>query len=576
MRNIVTGWTRPFLVILVSASLAACGGGGGDSASPPAPPPPPPPPSAEDFNSASQFLTLASFGPTHTEIENLVYSDPSAWYRGQLNRTPTLHLSGLLASGAENFVGDDRASRDSFWNVAASSDDQLRQRMAYALSQILVVSESGSSPLSGLPLTMGHYMDILTRNALGNYRDLLDEVTYSPAMAVYLTYLRNRKGNMNTGRVPDENYAREIMQLFTIGLVELNLDGSVRLDGNGQPIETYDNTDITGLARVFTGLSLDAPDFWSGWEPVPSQYARLRMFDSQHSELEKRFLDTVIPPGTDGTTSINMALDALFNHPNMAPFLGRQLIQRFTTSNPSPAYIGRVSNAFERGLFTLPDGTTVGEGRRGDLAATLAAVLFDPEASIPEGQQSDGHGKVREPLIRFLHWARAFNVNGSNAANELALRDTSNPSLLGQHAYAAPSVFNFYRPGYVAPGSETGAAGLVAPELQILSETSAIGYANFMGWFVRDDAPGSDRSNGQGWNPDYSNEIPLANDPAALMDRLDLILTQGRLRQDTRDRIINVVNRISLSDGVESEQRRHRVHTAVLMIVTSPEYIVQR
>lgn len=582
MRTRVSTSLRPILVALFSASLAACGGGGGSSSSstpaPTTPPPPvtPPPVSSEDLNTAAKFLTAASFGPTFTEIEDLAYSNQSAWFRAQLAETPTLHLNTLLALDAKNFMGDQRSSRDSFWRTAAGSDDQLRQRMAYALSQILVVSESRTSALNGQPLTMAHYMDVLTRNALGNYRDLLEEVTYSPAMATYLTYLRNRKGNMNTGRVPDENYARELMQLFTIGLVELNLDGTMRLDGNGQPIETYNNSDITGLARVFTGLSFNAPNFWNGREPLESQYAPLIMFDSQHSELEKRFLDTVIPPATDGDTSIDLALDALFNHPNMAPFLGRQLIQRFTTSNPSSAYIGRVSAAFESGQFTLPDGSSVGDGRRGDLAATLAAILFDPEAQIPEAQQPVGYGKVREPVIRFLHWARAFNVNASNSDNELLLQDSSNPVLLAQQAYMSPSVFNFYRPGYVAPGTQTGAAGLVAPELQILSETSAIGYSNFMGFFVRDDAPGGDRANGQGWHADYSNEIPLADDPAALLDRLDLMLTQGRLRTSTRDRITDVINRISLTAGDEETARRNRVHTAVLMVVTSPEFMVQR
>ena len=270
-----------------------------------------------------------------------------------------------------------------FIDEAIAGDDQLRQRMVFALSEIIVVSSN--SDLDDYPESMAYYVDILSDNAFGNYRDLLKEITYAPAMASYLTYLANEKGDPEMGRVPDENYARELLQLFTIGLNELNQDGSVKLSG-GQPVEIFDNDDITGLAKVFTGMSVKGSEFYDLFNDCntrndcPQFYQPLEVFADFHSDLEKEFLGLTIPANTAGVQSIDMALDEIFSHPNVAPFVSRQLIQRFVTSHPQPAYIRRVANAFDAGRFTLPDGTVVGTSRRGDLKATLAAVLLDNNA----------------------------------------------------------------------------------------------------------------------------------------------------------------------------------------------------
>ncbi|WP_300528675.1 DUF1800 domain-containing protein [Maricaulis sp.] len=572
-------------VLALTLSLAACGGGGGGTSdggtnAPPAPPQPPTPTpqpvTRQAILEASKFLNQATFGPTYTEAEDLAYSSQSLWLRDQFAAAPTLHVDALLADGVANDFESFRAASDSYWGAIISGEDQLRQRMVFALSQILVISEGQTSVLSGLPLTSAHYMDILSRNAFGNYRDLLEDVTYSPAMAAYLTYLYNAKGDMETGRVPDENYAREIMQLFTIGLVELRMDGSVVMDGNGRPIETYDNTDVTGLARVFTGLGLNGENFWPDDSVADATYTPLEVFEFFHSDLEKSFLGTTIPAGTRARTSIDTALDTLFNHPNLPPFISRQLIQRFTTSHPSPAYIQRVATVFANGSYTLPDGTVIGEGQRGDLAATLAAILMDSEARQAPDTAPNDWGKVREPVLRFTHWARAFGIDGTQAWREDYLWDTSSSGSLGQHPFRAPSVFNFYRPGYVAPGTETGAAGLTAPELQIVNEASVIGFANFMSAFITDNTWGDNRTETLGFHPDYTAEMAIADDPDALLDRLDAVFTYGTLSTATRDRMREIIAGVPIDDQAPDEGRLGRVQIGVLMILTAPEYTVLR
>jgi len=532
---------------------------------------------------AARFLSQATFGPDSASIEALSGSGLEAWLLAELAKPPTLHLQDVLARFPEdgNFLDEQGnllpeviyAASDSFWEKAISADDQLRQRMAFALSQILVVSTQGD--LTRVPQTVAAYMDVLTAGAFGNFRDLLEDVTYSPAMAAFLTYLRNEKADPATGRVPDENYARELMQLFTIGLVELNPDGTPVAGPQGEPVELFDNGDITGLAKVFTGLSFAGAGFRAPLRsiPYPSFYRPLEMFDPFHSSEEKTFLGTTIAAGTGGRQSIKLALDTIFNHPNVGPFLGRQLIQRFITSHPSPGYVGRVGRAFDSGLYSLPSGTTVGDGRRGDLAATLAAILFDSEARDSSSLQGTTFGKLREPVIRFTHWARAFEVNSADASNERLLRDTGSPERLGQHPYRAPSVFNFYRPGYIAPGTETGAAGLTAPELQIANAATVMGYPNFLTIYAVGRSPRVDPTRPPAFTASYEAEAALAANPQALLDHLDLLLTHGTLREDTRERISEALSVVN-ADTDAGLQARARL--ASVMVMTSPEYIVLR
>jgi uncharacterized protein (DUF1800 family) len=531
---------------------------------------------------ASRFLMQATFGPTQEDIDELVSLGYSAWIRRQFNASSESNVTEIrqiqadyAARGAT--VGAE-ALADIAWRDMIDGEDQLRQRMVFALSQIFVVSYENSDVAETLA-SAAYYMDILDQNAFGNHRDLIEDVTYSPSMAQFLTYLNNRKEDPAENRVPDENYAREIMQLFTIGLVELNPDGTPRLDGSGNAVETYDNDDITGLAKVFTGLSWDDGEFGGRFadRTVPiATYSPLAIFEQEHSTSEKAFLGVTIPANTPASQSIDIALDALFNHQNAAPFFARQLIQRFVTSNPSPRYVRNVAAAYETGYFQLPDGSTVGSLQRGDMRAVIAAVLLDDEARLPASLADPHFGKVREPVIRFTHWARVADLNSAsvlddgNLEGQNDLEETAPPTRLGQQAYRSPSVFNFFRPGYVAAGTETGDLGLVAPELQIVTTASVTAYANFMMSRIEEaDAL-------ETYRPGYSRELSLANDPAALVDHLNLVMTAGAMQPSTRDAIVAAVSGVPLRAGSEPQDRRRRVNAAMLMTTLSSEYYVQR
>ncbi|MEM9494807.1 MAG: DUF1800 family protein [Pseudomonadota bacterium] len=575
---------RTVLAVCAAVMLAAgCSGpsdapagGGGDENPPPTTPPTPSPPQpdpggASSSAEASRFLSQATFGPSAADIDQFQTVGASAWMMAEFEkRHESLLESVLIAEAAGEDIGPDQLA-ETFWTRAIQSDDQLRQRVGFALSQILVASYSDAE-LARRPVAMANYMDIMAAGAFGNFRQTLENVTYSPAMAIYLTYLQNQKADEAREVVPDENYAREIMQLFTIGLLELQPNGEPRLDSSGQPIETYDNVDVTELAKVFTGLSWAARDRFLGRpQSIESEYLPLVMFDDEHSEEPKSFLGVTIPAGTGGERSIDIALDTLFNHPNTAPFISRQLIQRLVTSNPSPDYVARVANAFAAGVYQMPNGQNAGAGARGDMRAVVAAILFDAEARDTARMTGAGAGKLREPVLRFTHWARAFGVSDTDTDERDVddLQDTRAPSQLNQQAYRSPSVFNFYRPGFVAPGSESADAGLVAPELQITTASSVTGYANFIAEFIaRDGADGAFAS-------DYTEEVRLAGDPAALVDHLDLVLAYNELRPETRSRAIEAVTAITEgSGGFTRDELRARV--AILFIMTSSDYIVAR
>lgn len=554
------------------------------------PPQPPEPPLASTISlpdpETIAFLTQATFGPTEALLEALKHSSQSEWVVAQFEEPPTYHLPNVLATLPDGDIWDlngnyvPRAINyavASFWEAAIVGEDQLRQRMAFALSQILVASGGIGSPLQAEPHTQAAYMDILVRHAFGNYRDLLGEVTYSVAMSQYLTYLQNTKGDPENGRVPDENYARELMQLFTIGLVELNPDGTSKLSG-GKPIETYTNEDIIGLARVFTGLSYDEEEFWQLREQrdPDAHYTPLKMFPEWHSALEKAFLGTTVPPNTSGAISIDLALDRLFNHPNVGPFIGRQLIQRFVTSNPKPDYVARVTLAFDTGAFALPDGTVVGEGRRGDLKATIAAILFDAEARDSDRRNAPDFGKLREPALRLTHWARAFDVNSADASAPWSLYYSGGATSLSQHPFHAPSVFNFYRPGYVPPGTEAEALSLVAPEFQLVNSVSVIGYANFMSRFIFEYESGANEASPPTFQPDYADEIALAHEPVALVAHLNAFLTNNHLTETSKKRISSILKDLPVRAETKDEDLKRRAELAVLLVMTSPEYLIQR
>lgn len=569
-------------MLFLAIFLTACAVEGPESAIPPAAQlvetaPAAPPPSQEESkpellieteSEAARFLIRSGFGGSADEIDALVGSIKTDWIRSQISQPKTEYLSEILSlNGNPNTLLGQSPHSAIFMRAGIEGNDQLRQRMVFALSQILVVSDNGSG---GQMNSMGYYLDLLSEHAFGNYRDLLEEITYSPAMGEYLTYVQNEKGDPRSGRMPDENYAREILQLFTIGLVELELDGTPKIGPDGRHVETYTNNDVVGLAKVFTGLSLKGPTFRKVNADHDAQYSRLKAFPDRHSIQEKSFLGTTIPAGTGVEESIDLALDHLFEHPNVAPFVSRQLIQRFTASNPSPDYVERVAIAFNAGSYVADDGSEFGTGVRGDLEATIAAVLLDP--SVGEIEQTSG--KIREPVLKFIQWARVFDVGNLDFSNERPLVSTASATnSLGQHAFRSPSVFNFYRPGYIAPGTQSGDAGLTAPEFQLINEGSVVGYINFM-YDYAIDRTGVRNGAVSSFLPDYAAEYELMEKPADLVDRLDLLLTGKTLSNETRASVLEAISAMPISENNPERDYKDRLAVAITMITASPAYAV--
>lgn len=563
-------WTSLFL----AGFLAACGGGGGGGgggSTGPTPAAVPPPTEAE----AGRLLSQATFGATDADIEQVRATTLEAWIRSQISApvsTPG-HQAFLETRLAELRQASPTAQLspdlfyDSWWRTAVNGPDQLRQRVAFAYSQIFVISV-GSDVID--PRGAGAYYDMLTANAFGNYRDLLQAVTLHPMMGRYLTYLGNMKEDAAGTRTPDENYAREIMQLMTIGLFQLNADGTQRLDLNGSPIPAYTSADISGLAKVFTGLSWYSPTptnttFFGGARDPDAAIRPMIFYPQHHSTSQKSFLGVTIPASTtvDGPGDLKIALDTLFNHPNTGPFVSRQLIQRLVTSNPSPDYVRRVSAAFNNN----------GSGVRGDMAAVITAILMDPEARSATAASDPAFGKLREPVIRMTHMLRAFK--STSATGRWQVRTTSASTSLGQSPLNAASVFNFWRPGYVPPATTAlGARGLAAPEFQIVNEVTNAGYVNTVTQVV---------NSGLGVSNDVrlstSEELLLAEKPDQLADRLNRLLLSGQMSAALRKRVIDAVNSYSVSSSDANQvaqARNNRVKAALLIVMTSPEYLVQK
>jgi len=581
---------RHVLALLAALTVSACGSGGVANQTDPGSPPPakplqPPPVVAPSVTraQAARFLTQASMGPTEAEITRVVNLGYAGWIDAQLALPATSHRAywevrdaAIRAATPGSTAGQDQVY-ESFWKQAVTGEDQLRQRVVWALSQIFVISLADSN-VGGNPRAVAAWLDMLGEQGLGNYRQLLESVSRHPMMGLYLSHLRNQKANPNTGRVPDENYAREVTQLFSIGLVELNEDGTPRLTG-GSPTDTYSNADISGIARVFTGWSWSCPNgtdntcFIVGIVDGVSDPDRgikpMQAFQQFHSIEEKRFLSAVIPAQTtpDPHSSLRVALDTLANHPNVGPFIGRQLIQRLVTSNPSPTYVRDIARVWANN----------GQGVRGDLRAVVRAIPLHPEARGPATNTS---GKLREPVLRLAAAMRALGFQSDTGWWRVGNTDNA-ATALGQTPMRAPSVFNFYRPGYVAPGTSSAARGLAAPELQIAHETSAAGYVNFMRDAVSAGVGNNNTLNNvtrRDIQADFSAEIALANDPAALVDRAFLrLLPHVTVSDELRTDIVAAVGSIALpTTGSTATALRNRVNTALLLTLVSAEFQVQR
>ncbi len=571
-----TGTGAGAAVALSALTLAACGGGGGGSSTPPTqnPPPPPPvvpPPVTITDTEAARFLLQAQFAVTDTDLATLKANGYSAWLTASYNQPlGQTGVAWLDSRGHNSITSEQRYFWPQFgdfmiWNQLLAGPDQMRKRLALALSEFFVVS---LSPIDGFypPYVIGAYWDVLTANVYGNFRTLLERITLNAGMGFFLNTKGNLKEDAN-GRQPDENYAREIMQLFTIGLLELNQDGTPRLDANNQPIETYGQSDITNLARVFTGYDWDylanGGNFtnvaWHDYDVPNTRFATNPMWfnPANHSNLAVTFLGTTIPANTPGPEALRLALDRLFNHANTGPFFARQMIQRLVTSNPSPAYVGRVAAVFANN----------GAGTRGDLKAVWTAILTDTEARRAPGPSDTLSGKLREPVVRFVQWAQTVgttSTNGDYQIYDLSGSDTS----LGQSALRSPSVFNFFRPGYVPPNTAIASAGKQAPEFQLVNETTAAGYINFM--------QGMTRNGYIDVRPTYAALLPIAHDVPAVLAWLNLRLTANQLSAETLTLVQAVMTAFNLTATSADNAKLDMLATACFLILCSPEYLVQK
>lgn len=537
---------------LVPLALTACGGGGGSgsTATVATTPPPPVVSTGPTRAQAARFLAQASLSSTAAEITQVQTLGYGAWLDQQmaLPRSST-NVAWLRSKGfdALAYKSSQAGADQMLWRKLLASPDPMRQRMTLALSEIIVVSVAGIANTAFRQFAAAAFMDILEANAFGDYRTLLEQVSTSVAMGGYLTYKGNVKANASTGSLPDENYAREVMQLFSVGLAQLNQDGSVKLGSNGQPLETYVQDDVSQLARVFTGWNLDTT---VGTSDDPNRIViPMVQYASRHELGTKSFLGTVIPANTDGVNSLRIALDTLMAHPNMGPFVGRQLIQRLVTSQPSAAYVSRVAATFNNN----------GSGVKGDLRAVLRAVLLDTEARADVAVTDPTFGKLREPMIRFVQWARTFGV--TDVTDEWKIGDLTDPATkLGQSPLRSPSVFNFFRPGYVPPNSPIGAR--TAPEFQITTESSVAGYVNFMQGAI---------SNGvSGLKADYTSIRTVVSDSAALLAELNVVLAAGQLSAATLASLKSALDSISVATTAGSN---NRLYAAITLVMASPEYI---
>lgn len=569
------------LLIAGSMLLAACGGNGGSDPSPASgtsPPPAGPPtgPPAVTMAQAYKFLNQATFGATEAEARRLIALGDSStaysrWIDEQLALPATTQLAYVQAAMPNPIpagfnAGSLNTQRQDIWfQNAVRGPDQLRQRVAWALSQIMVVSQG---LLVNYPFGLADYYDVLARDAFGDYRRLVEDVTLHPMMGRYLSMLGNQKPNTALNIRPDENYARELMQLFTIGLVELNTDGSIRRDSQGNPIPTYDQAIIEGFAHVYTGwnwaCAAGSPTtctFASTRVTNANQVLPMQAFAEQHDTGTKLMLSyagalrTSVPAGQTPAQDLRDALDNIAGHPNVAPFISKQLIQKLVTSNPSPDYVRRISLVFQN------DGT----GRRGNLGAVVRAILLDVEARGEPAVSTGGtYGKTKEPLLRLTQLWRAYDA----AAQSRKFVGFNAQTTFGQGPLTAPSVFNFFSP-FFAPTGEIADRGLVAPELQIATEYQNTLVTNYIFSQVFNRHSRSVISDPDAIVINIEPEFAVASDPIALVQTIANRLLGGQISPTLREQAVLNVTRVATTSPAQ------RVSEALWLIASSPEFAVQ-
>lgn len=540
---------------------------------------------------AARLLMQGTFGATLDTLKSTAAMSYSQWFQAQAAITPSQTLPSITTSSSSSSsssssgtcaAATEEANNPSWVSAwftnAVQGQDQLRQRVAFALSEIMVTS-GAVEPLFANNLMLAYYYDTLNKDALGNFRTLLNDVTLSPTMGLYLSLMRSSKP---TGTVhADQNYAREVMQLFTVGLVMLNQDGTVQEDSNGNPIPTYTPDEIVGMSNALTGWS-SAPDGHTGdaaWQYDLNPTCPMVAYEDYHDSTDAKTIlgGVTIPAGGTAESDLKTALDTIFNHPNVGPFIGKQLIQKLVESDPSPAYVSRVAAVFNN------DGT----GTRGNLLAVVQAILTDPEAvTAPASGASNyaSYGRLREPLIRLTNLWRAFDAyNGSNNLNDG--NGNGNVMIYGptdfdEFPLNSPTVFNFFQPSYSPPGALLN-AGLVAPEFEITNESTEVNTNNLLQWeaYIYYDSTGTEYA-----GPDYnalgiinSSNVALhpqewesiAASPANLITSLDNVLMGGEtLSATVQQALTNYATQVTNVDS--------RIIETADLVIESPQYAVQR
>jgi uncharacterized protein (DUF1800 family) len=528
--------------------------------------------------SAARFLSQTSFGATDDEVSKVQAGWRKGWLQEQFALPNSINYFDRVLKEQNDWAQQqptgkqDRALAPTeitdsvIWQSYITAPDQLRKRIGYSLSQILVVS------LDGLGLGKGNnglagaaYLDVLEKHAFGNYKDLLREMTLNPAMGYYLSTKGNQRADLATGRVPDENYAREVMQLFTIGLVELRPDGTPKKDASRQPIPTYTQSDVTEMAKVFTGWDFDRSLGAVETYRMPMRLReKLNLSSPEDVNIFCKVLGDLrtcqtysLSAGGSPAERLEWALiEQLFMKPNMGPFMAKQLIQRLVTSNPSPDYVTRVAAKFDDAGDALHT--------RGDMKAVIEAILLDEEALSGEIRATTSWGKLREPVLRFTQMARHLRMQSNTSVWPISVE--SDPAYgLGQSPLRSPSVFNFYRPGYTPPNNAKPKwpTGMVAPEFQITTETSVPGFLNRVHNFIATPPAAV--------TLDHSLDMALADTPRGLVNRLNNLFAHQSMTPATVDRIVAAVNAIPVEDT--GAYRLQRARAALLLTMASPQTI---
>jgi len=516
---------------------------------------------------AVRFLEQTSFGPTEASIQEVMQKGTALALEEQFAKPmsgygtftdidpdprkgcPDTALPNPDICYRENYTV--QPLQRTFFANAVAAPDQLRQRVAFALSQILVISGTELETMGGV----GYYQQMLMNFAFANFRDLMYEVTLSPAMGEYLDMVNNPKPDPARNIEPNENYARELLQLFTVGECELNPDGSCKLDAAGLPLPTYDQDTVENLARAFTGWTYPPrPNVASKFPNPPYYLGRMVPFAAQHDTAVKTlFANRTITAGQTPLQDLNSALDIIFNHPNTGTFIGKQLIQHLVTSNPSPAYVARVTAAFNNN----------GQGVRGDMRAVLRAILLDAEARGDAKTVAD-YGKLREPALMVAGVLRALN-GASDGVYPL-----SQSSNMGQNVFQAPSVFNFYPPNFVAPGTT-----LAGPPFKIMLTGTILNRSNYVDRVVMGANIGADNTvtGSTGTRINLQPFQALATNPDAtgqLLDRFNLIFMHNTMSPQMRAALLTAVNAYPATDTLG------RVRQAAYLLATSAQYQVEQ